>query len=702
MRLASRLPLLNYWNFFAAYALLAFLILSCMGPGNESRSNMLAGESSPYLLQHAENPVHWQAWGDAVWEMAQKEDKLVLISIGYSSCHWCHVMEEETFENDSVARFMNENFINVKVDREERPDVDHVYMTAVQLMTGSGGWPLNVLVLPNGKPLYGGTYHPTEQWMRVLKEINRLYREDPAKANDYADRVAKGVAQVNLIEMPEAEGIPNLDVISEAVALWKNEWDLQWGGFRGDQKFMLPSNLDFLMDYAYLTKDEPSREHVKKTLQLMSRGGVFDQLGGGFYRYSTDPEWRIPHFEKMLYDNAQLLGVYARAYKYFKEPEFRETAERIFNFLKLEMKSPAGGYYAALDADSDGVEGKYYTWSVSGLKSLLGSDFETFADYYGVKESTGENEGETVLYRSQSDAEFSMDRGISMPELRQLKAGWYQLLLEARAQRTRPGLDDKVITSWNALLVSSLVTAYEASENEAYLQEGERLFNLVLAQSYHSGNLQHSFKEGGATQPGFLEDYSYMADAAFRLFQVTADEAYLKTAEELLARAESYFRQDDSPLYRFKKDDELIAPIVKTTDGVMPSPNTVLAGLFLKLGHFKYDTGYLRKHREMLGLLSERFLQSPQNYGAWGSQLLLQQDNYYEVAIVGEKAVSLQQEMNRDFLPNALVVASAKPSELPLYEQRFVDGETYIYVCQNHSCKLPVTTVEKALSQLNE
>ena len=681
---------------------LSCLNWGCKGPEADSRRNMLAGETSPYLLQHAENPVHWQAWSEEVWEMAKAEDKLVLISIGYSSCHWCHVMEAETFENDSVARFMNEHFINVKVDREERPDVDHVYMTAVQLMTGSGGWPLNVLVLPNGKPLYGGTYHPTEQWMQVLTEINRLYREDPQKANDYADRVAKGVAEVNLIEAPAAEGIPGMETISGAVELWKNEWDLQWGGFKGEQKFMLPSNLDFLLDYAYLTKDQQAADHLRKTLQLMSRGGVFDQLGGGFYRYSTDSEWRIPHFEKMLYDNAQLIGVYARAFKFYQDPEFRETADRIFGFLRQEMKNPDGGYYAALDADSEGIEGKYYTWSEADLKSLLGGEFDIFADYYGIGGAAGENNTDWVLYRNQSDQAFAQKQGITLTELSALKSGWHKVLMQERSRRTRPGMDDKIITSWNALLVSSLVTAYEAFDKADYLNEAVHLFASVLEQTYDSGDLQHSFKKGAATQPGFLEDYTYMAQAAFKLYQATADEVYLNTAEELIAEAQARFRKTDSPLYRFKEDDELIAAIVKTTDGVLPSPNTVLAELFLKLGHFKYDKAYLQQHQEMLRLLSGRFLQSPQNYAAWGSLLLLQQNNYYEVAIVGEQARDLQAEMNRNFLPNALVVASETPSELPLYEQRFVGGETYIYVCQNHSCKLPVTAVEKALSQLND
>jgi uncharacterized protein YyaL (SSP411 family) len=678
-------------------------LLCCLGisctEAPATRRNALGEQTSPYLLQHAQNPVHWQPWSDEVWEMAKVENKLVLISIGYSSCHWCHVMEEETFEDDSVAAFMNANFINVKVDREERPDVDQVYMTAVQLMTGSGGWPLNVLALPDGKPIYGGTYHTREQWMKVLGEVNGLYRKDPEKAAEYADRVSQGVASVNLF--PGHSG-PDLEAaaLGAAVAGWASRWDPEWGGNAGEQKFMLPPNLDFLMEYGHATGDNEVLNHLKRTLDRMALGGVFDQLGGGFYRYSTDPRWHIPHFEKMLYDNAQLLGVYARAYALYGDPQYREVVERTFAFLQRDLKGPEGGYYAALDADSEGEEGKFYLWGEAELRQALGPDYDLFAAYYQVNPENAWEGGQYVLFRADPDPGFLQRHPMPPSEFAALKAGWHEKLMERRARRTFPRKDDKILTSWNAMLVTALADAYDALGEAVYLEEARGLFDFLMARAYRDGTLGHSYKKGAPRGEGFLEDYAFMAQAAFRLYQVSLDTAYLDRADEFLGYVQSRFRDEASPLFRYREVSDLMAPIVKTDDGVMPSPNTVVADLLFQLGHFYYRPGDLEKSSEMARALQGRFMELPENYAGWGRILLRQQSPFYEVAIAGPEAARLRSEMARRFLPNILLVATGEPSALPLFEQRYDPGQTLFYVCRDHSCRLPVPTVAEALGQM--
>lgn len=679
----------------------AILILGLAGcsEGDPKEGNRLGQETSPYLLQHAENPVHWQPWGEDIWERAQKEDKLVLVSIGYSSCHWCHVMEEETFENDSVARFMNQHFISVKVDREERPDVDQVYMTAVQLMTGSGGWPLNVVVLPNGKPVYGGTYHTRERWLQVLSEVEQTYRRQPERLKDYAERVAQGVSEVSFI--PEPAGTAGLapEAMEAAVADWATRWDPVYGGNAGPQKFMLPPNLGFLLSYGHLSGNARALDHVRNTLDHMARGGIYDQIGGGFYRYSTDPRWHIPHFEKMLYDNAQLLSVYAHAYQLFRTPGYREVVERTFGFLQRDLKGKAGGYYAALDADSEGEEGAFYLWEAGELQQVLGDDFQGFAAYYGITPEMAWEGGRYVPYRSVPDMEFARDQDLSVPGLQQMKQGWHERLLEARSGRAFPAADDKIITSWNALLISGLADAYDALEDPLYLKEAVDLYEFIMDRCYEEGRLRHSYKPGDQRFQGFLEDYAFMAQAAFRLYQVSSDTTYLTQAERFLDDIQR-FQEPGSPLYRYREDSDLMAPIVKTDDGVMPSPNTVVAGLYFDLGHFFYRPEYLQKSREMVRALQERFLQVPENYAGWGWLLTRQLYPFYEVAIAGPEAARLRGELAREYLPDALVVASGSDSGLPLFEARFDPAMTRIFVCQDHSCRLPVTDVPAALEQL--
>jgi uncharacterized protein YyaL (SSP411 family) len=664
-------------------------------------TNALIDETSPYLLQHAHNPVDWRPWSAEALEEARKEDKLVLVSIGYSSCHWCHVMERETFEDDSVATIMNENFINIKVDREERPDVDQVYMTAIQLIKGRGGWPLNVITLPDGKPLYGGTYHTNAQWKKVITEISKMYKDDPQRARDYADKVAAGVQEVNLIRAEDNSRELNRQLLEESLVNWKPRWDLEWGANQGQQKFMLPSTLSFLLDYGRLDKQEETLSHVKNTLDKMAVGGIYDHIGGGFFRYSTDPYWKVPHFEKMLYDNAQLIGLYAKAYKHFKDPVYKELVYQTFNFAERELKNPEGGYYAALDADSEGEEGKYYVWTKEELRDILGSDYELFSDYYGISANKIWEENKYVLHKSENDFDFAARHKLNIRDFEEQQRSWKQKLLTAREERTRPGLDDKIITSWNALLIDGMAEAYKSFGDKQFLKAAEASFKFLIDKSFNGNHLNHSYKENSREIDGFLDDYAYMTAAVLSLYEVTAKEEYLDWARKFSEIVNAEFSDEDSPLFRYKRNSDLISKIVKINDGVMPSPNAVVFRNQMKLGHILYDTLALKSVEKAIGLVAPAIVEDASNYSEWSSLLLNRTFPYFEIAVVGAEALPRAKELHAASLPNTLIVASSTSNELPLFKNRYFEDETYIFVCQNNSCKLPTTSVADALGQLD-
>ncbi len=664
-------------------------------------TNALAGETSPYLLQHAHNPVNWQPWSQGALEQAKQENKLVLVSIGYSSCHWCHVMEEETFEDEGVAKIMNANFISIKVDREERPDIDHIYMTALQLMTGNGGWPLNVITLPNGKPLYGGTYHTKEQWTQVLTKIGELYIKNPAKAEEYAAMVAEGIAQANLVEPVSDYETLTKENLQSGVANWRPLWDLEAGGDQGPQKFMIPTNLDFLLNYALLTNNPEVKAHVKQTLDQIVMGGVYDQVAGGLYRYSTDAKWHIPHFEKMLYDNAQAIGLFSRAYAVFKEPAYKELVMETLAFLEREMQHEQGGFYAAIDADSEGEEGKFYLWKESELQAILGKDFELFATYYDIAPETVWENDNYVLHRITNDTDFVKRNEITKEALVKAKVRWKKQLLEARNKRIRPRIDDKIITSWNAMLISGLVEAYKVFGDETFLENAETIFSFLINTSYNGGILVHSYKEGSKRKEGFLEDYAFLIQASLDLYTVSMKVDYLDFSQKLIKKVQTQFA-DPSGMYRYTDSDDLIAKIIKTDDGVLPSPNSVMAHNLFRSGHLMYDLKMIESAKKMLSAMVPFIMRSAPSYGHWAKLLMHESHPFFEVAVVGSNAGQLTKELHQQQPPNTLIVGSDVDSGLPLFEDRYFEDGTFIYVCQNSSCKLPVETVEKALKQIKE
>ncbi len=669
-------------------------------------TNSLINSTSPYLLQHAHNPVDWHPWDEERIKEARKKDKLLIVSIGYAACHWCHVMEHESFESPEVAEVMNNDFICIKVDREERPDVDHYYMTAIHLMGQQGGWPLNVIALPDGRPIWGGTYFPRETWINNIRAVAAFYRQNREKAVEYAQNVQKGIQQVSITPPPEDIIPANSALLDRAVSEWRQKLDYENGGSLGVPKFPMPVNLDFLLHYGAVKRDEKISGFVKNTLQKMARGGIYDQAGGGFARYSVDEKWKVPHFEKMLYDNGQLLSIYSKAYQVFKEEEFKTVVAETAGFLERELMDPSGAFYSSLDADSEGEEGKYYVWKSPELQAILGSEYPLFIAYYQVNSKAFWEEGKNILLRDTSDEDFALKHGLTVEKLMQKVKSWKADILKERSRRVRPGLDDKVLTSWNALVIQGLADAYKSFGTEAFRKLAKRnaLFlkdNVMLPE----GRLFHSWKYGTASVDGFLEDYALIIQAFIALFEITGEESWLYDAEKLTDYAFRHFFEEEAGLFYFsKKRSKNQTPVnhFQKEDNVIPSANSVMAMNLFHLGHLLGKTGYLDISGKMVHHITPLFVKYPMAFGRWGVLMLKMTGAAYEVAICGKEAEKNFKAMQQEFLPQVTWAFSEKASKVPVLKNRFVRGKTLIYVCQGGSCKLPVENVDEALNMLKE
>ena len=672
-------------------------------------TNALINESSPYLLQHAHNPVNWYAWNDESLELAKRENKLILISVGYAACHWCHVMEHESFEDTTVANIMNQHFINIKVDREERPDVDQVYMNAVQLMTGRGGWPLNCIALPDGRPLWGGTYFPKDNWINTLEQIATLYKEDPAKAEEYAANLTEGVKQSDLIVINTTESSFTIAELDQIVSNWEQHMDTEMGGRKGAPKFMIPNNYQFLLRYAKQTDNKKILNYVNTSLTKMAYGGLFDQVGGGFARYSVDAKWHIPHFEKMLYDNGQLVSLYANAYLVTKNPLYKNIVYRTTTFIERELMNNNGAFYSSLDADSDNEkgeleEGAFYVWKKEELKHLIKDDFTLFSDYYNIVDSWKWEHETYNLHRTKSDKEISVQHSITEEALAQKVSHWQDLLLKTREKKSRPRLDDKTLTSWNALMLKGYIDAYRVFDDEHFLKRALKNANFLLhIQSKEDGGLYRNYKNNKSTINAYLEDYATVVDAFINLYEVTLDEKWLHSAKQLTNYCFDHFFDDKSNMFFFTSDEDkgLIARKIDTDDNVIPSSNSIMANNLFKLGHYYANKKYTATAKQMLHNVKDRVLK----YGAGASNWSILYTNllgdFYEVAIVGKDANQKLKEINQTYIPNKLIVGSLKESKLPLLTYKYNEDQTTIYVCIDGACKLPVNETEKALEQIN-
>jgi uncharacterized protein len=665
-------------------------------------TNDLIHESSPYLLQHAHNPVNWIAWSDEVFERAKQEDKLVLISVGYSSCHWCHVMEHECFEDEEVAELMNKYFINVKVDREERPDVDQVYMTAVQLMTQRGGWPLNCFTLPDGRPVYGGTYFPKEQWMHILRSLEHTYRNDRSRALEYAEKLHEGVMNSELIAEPAR--IENLEEerLHELVLRWSRNFDRMEGGGSRAPKFPLPNNYDFLLQYAVYNGDQKVLDHVELTLDKMALGGIYDQVGGGFTRYSVDMLWKVPHFEKMLYDNGQLLSTYAEAYKFFKKPLYQRILSQTKDWLNREMCGPEGAFYSALDADSEGEEGKFYCWNPEELQKVLGKDYEWVKDFYNLNKRGYWEDDKYILLRTESDEAFSTKMGWTLDQFEKNVDRINDLLLAERSHRIRPGLDDKCLTSWNAMVMIGCADAFSATGDDEFLLMAGKVARWIRDYQFKTERtLWRTRKNGVSTIDGFLEDYAHTIDAYIRFYEITFEKEWLDLAMNLTETVEQEFSDNSTSMCFFtSQSSSLIARKMEINDNVIPASNSVMAKNYHKLGQFYYRKDFQERARQMLANVYEGMEQYGSGYSNWAILLLNLVRDHYQVAIPGKEAVELSLKMQKNFLPNVLF-AGGTNLELPVLADKSSTENATIFVCYDGTCLLPTRDPQEAVMLIN-
>ena len=696
-----------------AFILLSLLLISCKNTSGDGiqefkHTNDLINETSPYLLQHAHNPVNWKAWNPETLKKAKEENKLIIISVGYSACHWCHVMEEESFENDSVAKLMNDNFISIKVDREERPDIDQIYMNAVQLMTGSGGWPLNCIALPDGRPIFGGTYFTKENWKKVLTEISTLYKKNPKKAVEYADKLTAGIQESELIQFNTDKAEFTSTDISGALTNWSAFMDQKNGGLVGETKFPTPESLRFLLRYSVQNNQKPIQKYLDKTLTNMAYGGIYDVVGGGFCRYAVDPKWHIPHFEKMLYDNAQLVSLYSDAYLVTKNEVYKKTVKETLGFVERELMGSAGEFYSSLDADSKNEKGKleegaFYNWKTEELQALLKSDFNLFKSYYNINSYGLWEDKKYVLIQTQSDEAFSKKNAITVDILHTKVKAWKETLFKAREKRPSPHLDNKTLTSWNALMIKGYTDAYRVFKNPHYLEVALKNANFILSnQLQKDGSLNHSYKNGKSTIHGFSEDYATVIAAYISLYQVTLDEKWLTTAKNLMDYTLTHFQDRKTKMFYFTSNSSqnLIARKMELMDNVIPSSNSILANNLFQLGHYFSNTDYSKTARQMLNNVKTEALESPTAYYNWLNLMLNYTNTYYEVALSGKDAATKLKELQNYYIPNILIAAATNDSKIPLMENRFTPNKTFIYVCVEGACKMPETEIKTVVSKM--
>lgn len=675
---------------------------------NQHFSNALINESSPYLLQHAYNPVDWHAWNTDTLAEAKNSNKLMIVSIGYAACHWCHVMEHESFEDETVAAVMNKSYISVKIDREERPDIDQIYINAVQLMTGNAGWPLNVVTLPDGRPVWGGTYFRKNQWIEALEQIQEVYKKQPNKLVEYANRLEAGIKNMDLVSLNETKIDLSNFPIESIIDTWSKNFDYRFGGTKGAPKFMMPNNYQFLLRYAWQNKQSELLNHVLFTLEQMAYGGIYDHIGGGFARYSVDEKWHIPHFEKMLYDNAQLVSLYSQAYAISKKSLFKSVVEETLEFIDREMTGPNGEFYSSLDADSLNnlnvlEEGAYYIYTKEELTKLLQDDFKIFQYYYNVNSFGKWENDKYVLIRHTDDDEILTEFSITSEAFQKKKKKWKKLLLEYRNRRPKPRLDDKTLTSWNALTLKAYVDAYKFLGNDTYkLTAIKNATFIASSQIQKTGELYHNYKDGKSNINGFLEDYATVIEAYLSLYEVTLDVKWLQISRKLTEITFTDFYDDKTGMFFFtsKKDPELITRNFEYRDNVIPASNSMIANNLMKLSHYYSNKKYDDIAQQMLQNILPEIEKYPGGFSNWLDLLENYRTNFYEIVVVGAEALEKIEEINTLYIPNKIIAGTREINDFNLFKNRGIKNKTPIYVCVNNSCKTPVNSVAEVIKSI--
>ena len=687
---------------------------------NNSFTNQLIHETSPYLLQHAHNPVNWYPWGAEALKKADEEDKVILVSIGYSACHWCHVMERESFEDIATAAIMNEHFVNIKIDREERPDLDHIYMDAVQAIAGSGGWPLNVFLTPEAKPFFGGTYFPpvkafnrssfTDVLLGVAAAWKERKHEIIAQAENLTDHINKSgnfTLQLNLDGSNQENYFTEENAVEMCESIIKTA-DTVWGGFGKAPKFPQTFTIQFLLQYHHFTQNTAALNQAILSVDKMLEGGIYDHVDGGLARYSTDAEWLAPHFEKMLYDNALLLLVLCDVFQISKDVKYKKAINKTIDFVLKELKDAEGGFYAALDADSEGVEGKYYVWDKLEIENLLGGDADLFCEFFDVS-AQGNWEHKNILRILSPIEKFTKEKELDDEEFEKKMNNCLHKLSIARIDRIKPGLDDKIILGWNALMLKSLAKAAIVLEDKNYLQHAITNYNCIinsLLVDATTGEMFHTVKNGKAKFTAFLDDYAFFIDACVQLYEATFNIIYLNRANMVCSFVCGHFSDDEKLFFYFTPamQQDVIVRKKEVYDGAIPSGNSVMAGNLLKLSVIFDNLEWGERANKMLRAIAPAATKYPGSFGIWASLLLQQQKGVHEIAITGPESLSMAAELSANyFIPNKILMASKEDqTNFPMLKAKRTSDLTYIYVCKNHVCDTPVKTISDLLKMINK
>ncbi len=696
--------------------------------------NRLQHETSPYLLQHATNPVDWHTWSDEAFQLARSTDRPVIVSIGYATCHWCHVMERESFESEAVAAYMNQHFVCIKVDREERPDVDQIYMDAVQAMGVGGGWPLNVFLLPDGRPFYGGTYfpptpmHQRPSWSEILQRIAQVYQTNKTGLLDNAVRLTERMTRmddafVNRFQKEKENNSHKNTIpyhIYNAFHSLKAQFDTEYGGFGAPPKFPQTTSVKFLLDYYYFSGDKDALRQAELSLQAMLNGGIYDQIGGGLSRYSTDSEWLVPHFEKMLYDNALFINVLTQVYAYTNNEVYKETIEQTLEYVQREMTAPEGAFYTAQDADSEGEEGKYYVWTKAEIDELLYNEnknvaniennadlYNNFCVYYDIT-NAGNWEGNIILRKKnifiQNNENTKLDTQPN--EKKHIFANYKVKLLAEREKRIKPLRDEKILLAWNALMTTAYCKSYIILQKKDYktaaLQNMAFILQAFIAEQTDSDALFHTYKDGKRQHLAFLDDYAYLIESLINLYHISFDTQYLYLALRYTDYVIQNFADPQSPafFYTDKAQAELIVRKKDWYDGALPSGNATMANNLLKLSVY-FERADLKTRAElMVQQLQAAVEQYPLSFAKWAEAMVLLAYPIWEIAILGKNAENIATELLQKNIPNLLIMASNAPNEdFILTQNRYpkAENETYIYMCRNNVCHKPVTNLENLL-----
>ena len=672
--------------------------------------NSLIHETSPYLLQHANNPVQWYAWNDEALQRAKDENKPIFLSIGYSSCHWCHVMAHESFENDEIAKFMNENFINIKVDREERPDIDDIYQKVCQIATGQGGWPLSIFLTPDQKPFYVGTYFPIlDSYGRpgfgsICRQLAQAWKEKPKDIEKAAENFLDAL---NKTETIKTSSKLERTILDEAAMNLFQLGDSTYGGFGSAPKFPNAANVSFLFRYAKLSGLSKFNEFGLKTLKKMANGGIFDQIGGGFHRYSTDAKWLVPHFEKMLYDNALIPVNYVEAYQITKDPFYLEVLQKTLDFVLREMTSPEGGFYSAYDADSEGVEGKFYVWKKSEIKEILGSDADLFCLYYDVTDG-GNWEGNNILCNNLNISTVAFNFGIPEDKVKEILKSCSEKLLKVRSTRVPPGLDDKILVSWNSLMITAFAKGYRVTNDKRYLDAAKNCIDFIETKLFSGDKLLRTYKNGTAKIDGYLEDYSYFANALLDVFEIEPEPKYLKLALKLGHYLVDHFwdSQNNSFFMTSDNHEKLIIRPKSNYDLSLPSGNSVSAFVMLRLFHLSQEQTFLDISTKIMESQAQMAAENPFGFGYLLNTITVYLEKPTEITIINAENSEICKSLLTNYLPNSFLVTVQNSSQLenlskyPFFAGKAFESKTTVFVCKDFTCSLPLHDIDEINSHL--